>query len=201
MGENNLKIKTVIGEDISLHLPEIARLRIDVFRDFPYLYDGDPAYEQEYLETYIRSPRSLAVLVLDGPNVVGVSTGIPLYDETEEFQRPFIEQGIDPANVFYCGESLLLPEFRGRGIYKIFFREREEHARRLQQFHTICFCAVKRPYNHPLKPNGYQPLDSVWKSFGYRKEPELTTLYNWKDVHQEQEDEKTMVFWMKNLQA
>jgi len=201
MGKRNLKIKTVIGEDISPHLPEIARLRIDVFRDFPYLYDGDPAYEQEYLETYIRSPRSLVVLVLEEPNVVGVSTGIPLDDETEEFQKPFIEQGIDPANVFYCGESLLLPEFRGRGIYKIFFREREEHARRLQQFHTICFCAVKRPNNHPLKPSGYQPLDSVWKSFGYRKKPKLTTLYSWKDVHREQEDEKTMVFWMKNLQA
>eukprot|EP01031_Cornospumella_fuschlensis_P048144 gene48144-58971_t len=30
-------------------LPALARLRITVFRDFPYLYDGDPAYEAAYL--------------------------------------------------------------------------------------------------------------------------------------------------------
>jgi hypothetical protein len=31
-------------------------LRIRVFRDHPYLYNGDPAYERTYLEAYIQSP-------------------------------------------------------------------------------------------------------------------------------------------------
>jgi len=195
----NLHIKKVTGTGIKPFIPDIARLRITVFRNFPYLYDGNQAYEQEYLETYVKSTRSIAVLVLDGQQITGVSTGVPLSDESEEFQRPFVNQGISPSEIFYCGESLLLPEYRGKGIYKTFFIEREEHARSLQQFNRICFCAVVRDDDHPLKPDNYQPLDPVWKSFGYRKEPDLTTLYSWKDIDQQVENEKTMVFWIKEL--
>jgi len=195
----NLHIKKVTGTGIKPFIPDIARLRITVFRDFPYLYDGDQAYEQEYLRSYVKSTRSIAVLVLDGHLITGVSTGIPLSDESEEFRRPFVEQGISPSEIFYCGESLLLPEYRGKGIYRTFFREREEHARSFEQFNKICFCAVVRDDDHPLKPENYQPLDSVWKSFGYQKEPDVTTLYSWKDIDKDQEDEKPMVFWTKNL--
>jgi len=199
MTELDLVIKTVSGDGIKPFLSDIARLRITVFREFPYLYDGSAEYEQRYLETYVQSANSLAVLVMAGLNVVGVSTGIPLADETEEFQRPFLDRGSDPSGIFYCGESLLLPEYRGKGIYKSFFREREEHARRLKQFNKICFCAVVRPDDHPLKPDSYRPLDSIWESFGYRKTTGFTMAYSWKDIDKKQEDEKRMVFWMKDL--
>lgn len=195
----NLGIKKVTGAEIKPFIPQIARLRIAVFSRFPYLYDGDETYEREYLETYVKSFRSIAILVLNGQQIVGVSTGIPLIDETEEFQRPFIEQGINLIDIFYCGESLLLPEYRGNGIYKTFIRGREEHARSLEQFSKICFCVVEREDNHPLKPDSYQPLDPVWKSFGYRKDPTLNTFYSWKDIDKPMENEKTMFFWIKDL--
>lgn len=196
----NLDIKTVTGPGIKPFLSDIARLRIKMFREFPYLYDGDQNYEKRYLETYVRSNQSVAILVFHGERIVGVSTGIPLTDETEEFQNPFREQNFRLAEFFYCGESLLLPKFRGRGIYKIFFRAREEHALRLGQFNKTCFCAVIRDDDHPLRPGIYQPLDPAWKSYGYRKQPNLTTCYSWKDINQPEENEKTMVFWIKDLQ-
>lgn len=34
----DLAIKTVIGDGIKPFLSDIARLRIDIFREFPYLY-------------------------------------------------------------------------------------------------------------------------------------------------------------------
>jgi GNAT superfamily N-acetyltransferase len=196
----SLNIKTVTGEGIKPFIPDIASLRITVFREFPYLYDGDQAYEQEYLETYIGSSRSVAVLVLDGERVVGVSTGIPMADETDEFQSPFKEKGFNIEEIFYCGESILLPEYRGRGIYKTFFSEREAHARSFHQYRKICFCSVIRPENHPLKPDSYQSLDNVWEKFGYQRRPDLTTHYSWKDIGKPQDDEKPMVFWIKDLQ-
>ena len=49
----------VIGAAIAPHVPDLARLRIEVFREFPYLYDGAEDYERKYLQTYINSPRSL----------------------------------------------------------------------------------------------------------------------------------------------
>lgn len=115
---DSITIKRFTGQDPELqrYLPDLARLRIEVFRDFPYLYDGSYEYEEKYLKTYTQSPESVIVLVLDGEKVVGATTGIPMEHETEEFQKPFLEHGYDPKKIFYCGESVLLKDYRGRGF-------------------------------------------------------------------------------------
>jgi len=198
MGE--ISIKHLSGKEIEPWIPDLARLRIAVFRDFPYLYDGTIEYEEHYLQTYLETPDSIAVLALDGQAVIGASTGLPMADETAEFQRPFIDKGYDPAKVFYCAESVLLKEYRGRGVYKHFFTGREGHARKLGRFDWACFCGVQRPANHPLRPEDYAPLDAVWNKFGYIKHPELHTSYSWKDVDQAEDTDHEMVFWLKSLQ-
>lgn len=194
-----ISIKTVAGRDLEPFITDLAHLRIEVFREFPYLYDGSLEYELSYLNTYLQSSQSIAVLVYDDGRLVGASTGLPMNHEEEEFKRPILKGGYDPASVFYCGESILKKEYRGRGIYRKFFDERESHAKQLGGFNTICFCAVQRPADHPLRPDDYRPLDPVWKKFGYKKHPEFTTTYRWKDIDEESESDKTMVFWMKEI--
>ena len=39
-----ISLMTLDGEQLKDHLPELARLLIRVFREFPYLYDGDLGY-------------------------------------------------------------------------------------------------------------------------------------------------------------
>lgn len=196
---SEITIKHVPGPELGPYLSDLARLRITVFRDFPYLYDGTIEYEEKYLKTYLNSAESIAILALDGDAVVGASTGLPMEHETEEFQKPFVEHGYDPAKIFYCGESVLLKAYRGKGIYKAFFLGREGQARKLGRFDWCAFCCVQRPVDHPLRPADYVPLDAVWSKFGYVQHPELTTHYTWKDVDQPEETAKTMVFWLKNL--
>ncbi len=48
---------------------------IEVFRAFPYLYEGSAEYERKYLSTYARSPGSIFVLAFDGDEVVGGRDG------------------------------------------------------------------------------------------------------------------------------
>ena len=198
---DSLTIRRLTGSDPELRafLPDLARLRIEVFRDFPYLYDGTVEYEEKYLETYTDCPESIVVLVLDGGKAVGATTGLPMDAETEEFRKPFLEAGHDPARIFYCAESVLLPAYRGRGVYPKFFAEREGHARALGRFDLCTFCCVQRPEDHPLRPTDYVPLDRIWSKFGYVKHPELTTTYDWKDVDTAEETAKPMVFWLKSL--
>lgn len=194
-----IKISQVSGAALTNWVDDLARLRIQVFREYPYLYDGSEAYERDYLSTYIHSDNAVAFLALDGAKVVGASTGLPMVNETAEFKQPFIEQDYDPAHVFYCGESVLLPEYRGRGIYKSFFHGRESYARALGGFAHICFCGVVREAGHVLCPEDYQPLDAVWRHFGYRPMPELITHYSWKDIDQSEETQHPMMFWLKDL--
>lgn len=196
---NELQIERLSGKALENYIPELARLRIEVFRGFPYLYDGDYAYEEKYLKTYINSSDSVIVLAFDGDKIVGASTAIPLEHETDEVKRPFIEHGYDPKKVFYCGESVLQKQYRGRGLGVRFFAEREAHARELGRFDYSAFCCVERPENHPRRPQDYIPLDEFWKRRGYTKHPELTTTYTWKDLDEQQPSPKLMVFWLKSL--
>lgn len=194
-----ISLMTLDGEQLKDHLPELARLRIRVFREFPYLYDGDLGYEQRYLQTYSESAGSVIILVRDDDRIVGASTALPLAHETDEVKAPFTKAGIDIDEIFYFGESVLLPEYRKRGLGSEFLDRREAHARQAGSFRRCCFCAVQRPADHPARPAGYQPLDAFWQKRGFRMCTDLTTWFSWKDLGEQQESPKTMMFWMKEL--
>lgn len=123
--KQDLKILCLKGQDILPYIPELAKLRIEIFKSYPYLYDGDLDYEYTYLNTYVKCKESIIVIVFDRNKVVGASSAIPLEFETIEFQKPFLENNISIKDVFYFGESVLKVAYRGRGIYRHFFTERE----------------------------------------------------------------------------
>lgn len=192
-------IKVFTGGQITPIINDLAQLRIEVFREYPYLYDGTVEYEKKYLKTYMNCPESLVVAVFYDNQLIGASTGLPMTDAAEEFKMPFKTYGYDIEKIFYFGESVMLKAFRGRGIYARFFDERESYARSLKRFNLTTFCAVERPENHPLKPLGYTSLDNYWEKRGYVKRPELFTHFLWKDLDESEESPKKMVFWTKML--
>lgn len=194
---NALTIHEISGQELEPWLDALGGLRIRVFREYPYLYDGTLEYEREYLGIYQQCARSRIILVtaMDGA-LIGATTCIPLADEAPEFQQPFLDAGMEVDECLYYGESIVLPEWRGGGLGKEFFARREEHARRLGMT-TTTFCAVNRPENHPFRPLGYRPLDEFWNSQGYTKQPSLQAVFSWKEIAEESESPKTLTFWTK----
>jgi GNAT superfamily N-acetyltransferase len=188
-----------IGKEIETVVTSLAALRIEVFRDFPYLYEGSFEYEKDYLKTYVNSERAFLFAVFDNEKMVGATTCIPLVDETDEVKEPFELSGMNLDNIFYFGESILLKECRGKGVGKQFFEQRERHVSSFGDYSTTCFCAVDRPKNHPLKPDNYEPLDEFWKSRGYKKSEVLKSKFSWKDINEPLETEKMMIYWLKKI--
>ncbi len=200
MSESELRIACFRGDEVTEHLADVARLRIEVFRDFPYLYDGDHDYEARYLATYARSPDSVFVLAFDGARVIGASTGIPLADEDRSFQTPFAERGIAVEQVFYCGESVLLKSHRGLGLGHRFFDEREAHARGLRRFGWTAFAAIDRAPDDPRRPAGHRDNDEFWRKRGYLRQPGMTMRLAWKEIGESGESEKPLTFWLRALE-
>ena len=196
----DLQLINCHGPEVEPYLDALGHLRITVFRDYPYLYDGTLEYERSYLKTYARSEGSLVVIVKDGDQVVGATTCLPMTDEGPEFQEAFARGGYDLSSICYFGESILLPQYRGRGIGKEFFRRREAQARRLGSRLTA-FCAVDRPQDHPQRPAGYTPLDGLWTQQGYTRHPELQCTFVWKEIGESEESPKTLTFWLKEVPA
>ena len=92
----SFQIHELHGGQIETWLDSLGGLRIRVFREFPYLYDGSLAYERDYLRIYQRAADSLVVIVTDSSGMpVGATTCLPMIEEGPEFQAPFIQQGYD----------------------------------------------------------------------------------------------------------
>ncbi|HLT77756.1 MAG TPA: GNAT family N-acetyltransferase [Ferrovibrio sp.] len=193
-----LRVVRFSGDEMRARLDDLARLRIEVFRAFPYLYEGSLDYERKYLTRYANARTGTIAVALDGDQVVGACTALALEEEADFVQAPFLEAGMDIGEIFYFGESVLLPQYRGQGIGVRFFEEREAAAREFG-YPVCCFCAVARPEDHPLKPEDYVPLDNFWRNRGYEKRPELVSQFGWTDIGEQDETAKPMIYWMKRL--
>ncbi|APX10325.1 GNAT family N-acetyltransferase [Tateyamaria omphalii] len=193
-----MRVKTLTGPDIADALDDVARLRLAVFRDWPYLYEGDFTYERRYLEVYEQSNRAVVVALYDGDWMVGAATAAPLTEHADAFFEAFAGTTINIDTCFYCGESVLLPRFRGQGYGHAFFDVREGHAL-AKGYRQMCFASVVRPPDHPLKPAAYRSLEPFWEGRGYTRMPGVIAHFPWKDVDQPVETDKPLQFWIKDL--
>lgn len=182
-----MKIQSFFGQDVKSLIPQIAALRIEIFKDPPFLYEGDLNYEKKYLEKFTYAQDAIVVVAFDGDEVIGVSTGLPLIFESEDVKKPFSH----PEEYFYFGESILKNKYRGLGIGRRFFDEREKHVKDLGKFKYICFCTIKTEEK--------RHLEDFWAKRGYTKHPELTCFISWKQIGETEETPKEMVFWIKKL--
>jgi GNAT superfamily N-acetyltransferase len=133
--------------------------------------------------------------------VVGASTGIPLTDETAAFQQPFVDRGIALHEVFYFGESVLLREYRGRGLGHRFFDQREGYARHLGRFALTAFCAVERDADDPRRPAGHRDNDTFWNQRGYARQEEMFCELYWQEIGAAQPSPHRLRFWLRPLTA
>nr|HEX4315860.1 GNAT family N-acetyltransferase [Kofleriaceae bacterium] len=183
-------VERATGAAITRYVDALAALRLAVFREPPYRYDGDLAYERRYLASYASSPDALVVVAIEGDRVVGASTALPLLAHGDDVVPPLARAGYDPARVYYFGESVLEPAYRGRGLGARFFVEREARARELG-YATAAFCAVERP--------DHRGDYALWHRAGFVRRPDIVGEMSWRDVGDRDETAKPMVFWTKEF--
>ncbi|WP_414896493.1 GNAT family N-acetyltransferase [Rhodovulum sp. YEN HP10] len=198
----SLDIRTLTGAGIEAALDDLARLRIAVFRDWPYLYDGDLDYERRYMASYRDNPRAILVGAFAGTcagdRLVGAATGTPMEDHAEGFASAFAGSGFDLSDIFYCAESVLLPDWRGQGAGHAFFEARKAQGRALGRRYSA-FCSVIRPEDHPRRPEGFRPLDGFWRRRGYAPLPGIVAEFDWKDLDDTAPTRHRLQFWIREL--
>lgn len=192
----HLRFETLRGDALRAWLPRLAGLRIAVFREWPYLYEGEAAYEEKYLAAYADSPGAAVIAALDGERAVGCATCQPMAEAHARVRDAFRARDMDPARWCYFGESVLLPGYRGRGAGVRFFAMREAHARGLG-LEAAAFCAVTRD-DDPRRPEGYAPLDAFWRRRGYARRADISVVFDWREVGGDRETPHALGFWVKD---
>ena len=194
-----MEFKVYKGTEIEAIFDALAELRIQVFGEFPYLYQGTKEFEFQYLNKYVESNCSFIYTIWDNQKLIGASSCIALSDEFEDVKDPFLKAGMDINSIIYFGESILLKTYRNQGFGKLFMEKRLEFASSFPWCKAVYFCSVERPENHPLKPIDYKNLHSFWRYQGFVP-TELSSFFEWKDIDQEIESSKKMNYWMKQIQ-
>ena len=193
-----IEVEAIRGEAQIPYLEDLARLRIEVFREWPYLYDGSLKYETNYLRHFMESHGSLLVVARSGNAIVGASTALPLAEADACFQAPFNNTPFVIEEVFYFGESVLLSAHRGKGVGSRFFEIREEAAREAGARFAV-FCAVERDANDPRRPAGARSPESLWQRRGYKRYPGIMCALDWRELGCAEDSTNTLIFWIKDL--
>lgn len=116
---DSLVVERVGRDDLSLRA--LATLRMTVFRSWPYLYEGSLDYEAAYLDEFLTAEDAVVVVARVGDIPVGMATASPMATQSHVIKAPFLAAGAAIDTLFYFGESVLLPQFRGRRIGHRFF--------------------------------------------------------------------------------
>lgn len=195
--DSTIGLLSLTGSAILPFLPALARLRIKLFREWPYLYEGSLDYESRYLQTYSRSARSLFVLAVDQGRIIGCATAVPMSDQAAEYRAPLQAAGYEADQILYFGESLLDIDYRSRGLGHLFFDARERYARSLTGICHTLFCAVERSDSDPRRPAQARSLVEFWQGRGYRRLAQLSTRFSWREIGQEHETAQQMAYWQR----
>jgi GNAT superfamily N-acetyltransferase len=198
MNIDEIDVHRLAGPGLDAVLDAVAGLRSTVFRDWPYLYDGSPEYEREYLATYRDAPGALLIGAFHGGRLIGASTSSPMEDHAPEFAAALSALGIPPDRILYGAESVLLHPYRGIGLGHRFIDLREAHARSLGRTH-VAFCSVLRGPDHPARPANARTNDAFWQGRGYASLPGILAHFSWKDLGDTTETSKSLQFWMRAL--
>jgi GNAT superfamily N-acetyltransferase len=195
----SLRVEILTGPNLQRHLAGLAALRIEVFREWPYLYQGSLEYEGEYLRAFANAPGAVIVGAFAGDALAGASTAAPMAAQADYVTAPFRALGLDLSEYFYFGESVLKREYRNQGLGVRFFVEREVAARADARTKYCTFSAVVRDAADPRRPSDYRPLDDFWRRRGFEPWPGVTCKIPWTELGAAAETEQDMQFWRKTI--
>ncbi len=196
--DNTIRIVTLTGAAITTGLQAFQRLHVEVFYDWPYLFEGNVG-ETAYIARYAQNSRAALFLLFAGDTPVGAATCLPLGDESANVQAPFLARGLDVRRFFYFGEGILLKAWRGKGLGVRLFQLRESHARAVSTADFATFCSVRRPADHKLRPADAHTNDAFWRNRGYQPMAGMACTMRWLDRGATEATPHTLDFWIKSL--
>ena len=197
-GVKEITEQLLTGAVIADVLNDLATLRLDIFREYPYLYEGSREDELNYLGTYAEAPDACVILAYDGSAVIGAATGMPLIQEDAQLRDAFAGTALPLDEVYYVGELLFRPAYRNSGLGRKLLDHLESQIRSFGSYRTLTCATVERPDDHPLRPRDYIPITRFLARTGFVRLSGVTTSFMWRETNGVKRDHP-MQFWIKEL--
>ena len=196
--KDGIRIETYRASEIQPHIKDIVNICNHIYREYPYLYNGEHAGYQSYLESYSQRDHSIICCAYDGSKVIGFAAGIPMVETKDLYKETLLENGYRLENLFYLGEFGLEPQYRWQGIEEALYDKIESHARR-KGFETICLWELDDSAHTQYRPQEYIPKDELLNKLGFVSKPYLNFQIFWTNIDELQESAHLAVYWTKTL--
>jgi GNAT superfamily N-acetyltransferase len=197
-GSMKITKQLLTGSAIADALDDLATLRLDIFPEYPYLYQGRREDELKYLATYVEAPDACVILTYDGITVIGAATGMPLIHEAAQMIDAFSGTLFPLDEVYYVGELLFRRDYRNCGLGHNLLDRLESHIRSLGRYRRLTCATVERPDDNPLRPSNYIPISRFLARTGFVRLSGVTTHFIWRETDGVKRDH-LMQFWSKDL--
>ena len=198
-------VEIYVGKDSADYIEAVSRLRIQIFKEYPYLYEGELDYERRYMQGYTSDDKAMIAIARVDGILAGVSTGIPLVSDSEivsDAKKVFSQENIDIGDFYYYGEVIVLPEFRGQGITTKLYSSQNDLIK-TWGFKHVCILTVLIYEHHPLKPLTYRSPDGMWQHLGFFRN-KLSVDYHWPTIQPDssvKDVSNTLEFWTMPLHS
>jgi len=165
--EYQVKIHT--GSDLQSLFPFMAKLTCEVFSQYPYLYAGSASEVYPYMDAITNHPHSATAVAYYNNIPVGFLSGVNLLHQDPLFSNSIIplltNSSYNPKECYYFSSIIIEPEHRGKHLSPKIFSALETYAS--NNGYTICCLGTESHEVHPMKPENYRTLGSLWTKLGY----------------------------------
>ncbi|HEV2601175.1 MAG TPA: hypothetical protein VGT41_02655 [Candidatus Babeliales bacterium] len=168
--QNDYSFKLLTGKELQDIALFMIQQRIEIMRDYPYLYQGDMNEEIIYMQQFISLPHAAAAVAYLHDQPVGFVSGTSFLDYESDMRGSsalFMEHGLDPKDFYYIPEAMIMAEHRRKSLFKSLHHLIELHAQSLG-YKALCLLSENHD-QHPLKPIDYRGPDGAFTRAGYSK--------------------------------
>jgi GNAT superfamily N-acetyltransferase len=194
-----MTIQVLRGQELLSNIPEFAKLRLTIFREYPYLYEGDPALEKSYLSLFASSSDAFFIVAKIKNQVVGAISGLPLDVAQKEIRDVFHQSAIETGEYYALCEIIVLKEHRNKKIGSVLYKEFENQLLKMKRYKKVVLWQIVRAQGDLKRPNDYFSLDNFWCKKGFIKHPEFICYIHWKEISDKEESSHRFEFWIKEL--
>ena len=200
---SNYNFKISKGNELEELIPEIAKARLELFKEFPYLYEGTYENELKYLTDFVKNPKSIILTAHEADKLIAFVTATAVesgFDLTEAIKDLMQKEDIDTSKYFYISEMMVYPEFRSFELQNKLKKDIENYAKE-NSYTKVCFLSVFRENDHPLRPEGYKEISRLWK-FNKNHKTDISTEFEWNTVQKDSESKlmnNRLDLWEKKL--
>lgn len=196
----NIRIETLKGNEITPYYDEMIHFCHQIYRSYPYFYNGEDSEYAAYLKAYSQSNETIICLAFDDQEMVGLAIGTPMSKTRALYQQVLLEKGYDISSFFYLGEFGLKPSYWGMGIEDSLYSHIEQFAKAEGVYEKIGCWEIKSEF-HAFPPSpSYTLTKEFLEKVGFTYHPDLNFQICWTHVGDIHETAHSAVYSLKHLE-